>query len=145
MNLGLVSCTKSKQSYPCEASKMYSKSAYFRKAYGYAKKAYDQVCILSATYGLFFPDSRIAPYDLTLKNMTVEQRRAWANRVFNQIRKKLLPDKIDQIFFHAGKSYRELLIPKLEAVGIRCIVPLKGLSFGQQLRWYNKHDPIEFT
>jgi len=67
-SLGLVSCASSKQDYPCKASEMYSASDFFRKAYSYATKNYDFVAILSAKYGLLFPDDKIEPYDLTLKS-----------------------------------------------------------------------------
>jgi methionyl-tRNA formyltransferase len=70
--LGLVSCAKSKRSYPCTAKEMYQPSDLFRKAYGYAVKRYDLVAILSAKYGLLLPDEVIEPYDLTLNMMSDE-------------------------------------------------------------------------
>ena len=139
MKLGLVSCTKSKRNYPCKAYEMYSPSNLFKKAYSYATENYDIVAILSAKYGLVLPDDEIDPYDMTLNKMKEEQRRNWANNVFEQMRKRLDLDKIRSAYFHAGRKYREYLIPKLEATGIRCIVPLKGLSLGQQLAWYSKY------
>lgn len=57
-SLGLISCTKSKQNYPCNASAMYQASDLFRKAYSYATKNYDVVAILSAKYGLLLPDDK---------------------------------------------------------------------------------------
>jgi len=139
MELGLVACTKSKKSYSCRASEMYSVSALFRKAYSYAIKRYDLVGILSAKYGFLTADSIIEPYELTLKNMNRRERLEWAKRVFKQMQKKLDLENIKAVFFHAGKEYREFLIPKIEAAGIKCCVPLKGLSFGRQLAWYNQH------
>lgn len=138
MKLGLISCTKSKQKRPCKACEMYKPSALFRKAYSYAIKNYDRVAILSAKYGLLLPDNKIEPYDLTLKNMSVAERRTWADRVFRQMKSTLPLDKIDEAFFHAGRPYRELLIPKLETSGVKCFVPLKGLSYGRQLAWYDR-------
>ena len=72
-SLGLISCTKSKQSYSCRASEMYQASDLFRKAYSYATENYDFVAILSAKYGLLFPDDKIEPYDLTLNDMSSQQ------------------------------------------------------------------------
>lgn len=135
-SLGLISCTKSKQSYPCRASEMYSASDLFKKAYSYATKNYDFVAILSAKYGLLFPDDRIEPYDLTLNNMKSQQRKEWAEKVFNQMQDKL-KIKAYKVFFHAGKRYREDLIPELRRIGVQCTVPLKNLSIGKQLAWYN--------
>ena len=139
MEFGLISCTKSKRSHPCRASEMYSVSPLFRKAYSYALNRYDLIGILSAKYGFLAPDYTIEPYDLTLKNMNRSKRLEWSSRVFQQMNEELDLERINAVFFHAGKEYREFLIPKIEAMGIRCYVPLKGLSFGRQLAWYNQY------
>lgn len=60
-------------------------------------------------------------------------------RVLEQMRKRLDLEKIRSAYFHTGKKYREHLIPKLELAGVKCIVPLEGLSFGRQLTWYDVH------
>ena len=139
MKLGLVSCTKSKKSYPCKAYEMYSPSNLFKKAYQYAKTHYNKVIILSAKYGLLLPDDEIEPYNLTLKTMRKKQRQEWADIVFEQMIKRLDLTKIRSAYFHAGRKYRQFLIPKLEATSIRCVIPLNGLSLGQQIAWYNKY------
>jgi len=140
VDLALISCTKSKRNYPCKAREMYSRSALFRKAYAYAERNYDRVAVLSAKYGLLLPDDQIELYDLTLKNLPASQRREWADKVFIQMKRRLKLDQIERVFFHAGKEYRRHLIPKLEKIGVQCITPLEGLSFGQQLAWYDQHD-----
>jgi cytoplasmic iron level regulating protein YaaA (DUF328/UPF0246 family) len=138
-SLGLISCTKSKQSYPCKASEMYLPSDLFRKAYSYAVKNYDFVAILSAKYGLLFPNDKIEPYDLTLNNMNAKEKKEWAERVFKQMKSRLKLRDFTEVLFHAGKKYREHLIPKLENLGIHCEVPLEHLGIGEQMAWYNKH------
>jgi cytoplasmic iron level regulating protein YaaA (DUF328/UPF0246 family) len=82
---------------------MYSASNLFRKAYAYATKNYDFVAILSAKYGLLFPDDEIEPYDLTLNTMKSQQRKDWAKKVFTQMKNRLKLNDFDKIFFHAGK------------------------------------------
>ena len=119
---------------------MYQASDLFRKAYSYATKNYDFVAILSAKYGLLFPDDKIDPYDLTLNDMSSKERKEWAESVFNQMTVKLKLQDFDKVLFHAGKKYREHLIPKLEKVGIRCEIPLEGLGIGEQKAWYKEHD-----
>lgn len=138
-SLGLISCTKSKQKHPCKASEMYQASDLFRKAYFYATKNYDFVAILSAKYGLLFPDDKIKPYDLTLNDMNSEQRKRWTEKVFNQMKSRLKLEDFGEVFFHAGKKYRERLIPKLENLGINCESPLENLGIGKQKAWYIKH------
>ena len=117
---------------------MYFPSDLFSKAYAYAEQKYDFVAILSAKYGLLFPNDEIEPYDLTLNNMGVLERREWAKKTFTQMKNKLQLKDFDKIFFHAGKKYREHLIPKLENLGVKCEIPLKGLRFGEQLAWYKE-------
>ena len=138
-SLGLISCTKSKQSYPCKASEMYSASDLFRKAYAYTVKKYDFVAILSAKYGLLFLDDEIEPYNLTLNNMTSDEVREWSERVFRQMNSRLDLRDFGKAFFHTGKKYRQNLILKLEELGVKCEVPLKNLGIGKQLAWYKEH------
>lgn len=136
--LGLISCTKKKQNYGCKASEMYSASDLFNKAYDYCTKKYDAVAILSAKYGLLLPNDEIEPYDLSLKYMSSEEREAWAERVFKQMKSRLNLE-VGKVYFHAGENYREHLILKLEEIRISCEAPLKNLVFGKQKAWYKEH------
>lgn len=138
--LGLISCTKTKQKHRCEASEMYSASDLFKKAYKYCTKEYDAIAILSAKHGLLLPHDKIEPYDLTLKDMNSEEREAWAERVFKQMKCRLNLKDLDKVYFHAGEYYREPLMPKLEEVYISCEAPLKNLTFGKQKAWYKERD-----
>ena len=117
---------------------MYLPSALFRKAYHYSRRHYDSIAILSAKYGLLLPDEGIEPYELTLNKMGKEKRKNWAVRVLNQMEEKIGLGNIEEVYFHAGMKYREFLMPKLESGGISCRVPLEGLQFGHQLRWYDR-------
>ena len=118
---------------------MYLPSDFFRKAYSYATENYDFVAVLSAKYGLLFPDDKIEPYNLTLNNMNASRRKEWARKVFIQMKNRLKLEDFGEVFFHAGKKYREHLVPKLENLGIRCEVPLEHLGIGEQMGWYNKY------
>lgn len=138
-SLGLISCTKKKQNYSCIALEMYSASDLFRKAYSYAMKEYDFVAILSAKYGLLFPDEKIESYNLTLNDVSSEEVKEWSEKVFNQIEKRLKLSDFDKVFFHAGKKYRQYLISKLEKKGLHCEAPLSNLGIGKQKAWYKEH------
>lgn len=140
MSLGLISCTKKKQNYPCKASEMYSASDLFRKALAYAVKKYDFVAILSAKYGLLLPDDKIELYNLTLNDLNADEVKSWSNKVFEQMSNRLNLHDFDKMFFHAGKKYGQYLIPKLEKIGIKCEAPLKNLGIGKQKAWYKEHD-----
>jgi len=119
---------------------MYSASDLFKKAFAYCTKKYDNVAILSAKYGLLLPHDEIEPYDLTLNDMSSEEREAWAERVFKQMKSRLNLKDIDKVYFHAGKYYREHLTPKLEEVCIACEDPLESLGFGKQKAWYSARE-----
>lgn len=119
---------------------MYSASDLFRKAYAYCKKKYDQVAILSAKYGLLLPDDEIEPYNITLNDISIEEKKAWSEKIFEQMQTRLCMDDYGKVFFHAGKNYREFLIPRLKKAGLKIEVPLGNLPIGKQLAWYKSHD-----
>lgn len=119
---------------------MYSASDLFRKAYAYCSKKYDSVAILSAKFYLLLPDEEIEPYNVTLKDLTINQMRNWSDRVLEQMTWKIGLNDIGKVHFHAGKRYRQYLIPKLEKMSIKCEVPLENLGIGKQLAWYKGHD-----
>jgi len=144
MSLGLISCTKSKANVKCKASEMYMPSQLFRAAFAYTKDKYDIVAILSAKYGLLLPTDEIEPYNTTLKTLNIQQRKKWAEKVMNQIKERIDLSNIKECFIHAGKEYRQYLIPLLEGSGIKCRIPLQGLPIGKQIQWYKlrtKNDP----
>ncbi|WP_342042868.1 DUF6884 domain-containing protein [Bacillus sp. OTU2372] len=129
----LISCSKVKKDYPCPAKEMYMESQLFRKAIHYIEKQdFNDWYILSAKYGLLNKETFIEPYDVTLNNMNAGERKELTENVYKQIL-KLEPL---QLYFYAGKKYREYLIPLLEKKGIQCYVPLEGLGIGEQLSFY---------
>ena len=138
MELGLIASTKQKQEYPCKARTMYSVSQLFSLAFEYAQKRYDEIGFLSAKYGLLLPDDQIQPYDIAIRSMTTAHRMRWADLVFRHIQEKFEPTWDDLVYFHTGKPYREFLQPKLEEIGIECIIPLEGKGIGQQIAWYRE-------
>ncbi len=128
MRIALVSCTKSKLSHACPARDLYTASALFRKARAYCERHYDAWYILSAKYGLVHPDTVIAPYDVTLKNMARPERQAWGRRVSAQLQQL----GTHTFYAHAGRDYIEYL------VGVELFNVLDDLSLGHRLRWYNE-------
>ena len=137
-SLGLVTCAKTKRNYPCKASQMCSPSILFTKAFDYASNKYDAVAILSGKYGLLLPGEEIEPYNRFLNDLPVRKVKDWTTMVFKQMKRKLNLNEFREVYFHAGKRYRQYLIPMLEKNGIKCEVPLKNLGIGKQLQWYNE-------
>ncbi|UYG95340.1 DUF6884 domain-containing protein [Cytobacillus firmus] len=98
---------------------------------------YDKWYVLSAKYGLLGQHDVIEPYDLTLNNMKVSERKEWSELVIKQIEKLEL--NITKIDFYAGEKYRDYIIPALVQKGIVSNVPLQGKGIGEQLSFYTTH------
>ena len=130
--LYLVSCVSQKQPTPMAAKDLYI-SSWFKKAHRFAEGTGRPWFVLSAKYGLIHPDRLIAPYELTLNNMAVKNRRRWADKVLVQLEPHL--EGVDTVAFLAGLRYREFLAPALRNYGNRVCVPMEGLRFGEQLQW----------
>jgi hypothetical protein len=128
--IGLISCVKTKLDKPAKAKDLYI-SDLFKKQYLYSIRNYDLTFVLSAKHGLLELDEVIKPYELTLNSFTEKEKKIWAYRVIKQLKAKT-DIKNDVYYIHAGINYRKYIIQKLKNYHI----PLKGLSFGEQLRFY---------
>jgi hypothetical protein len=125
----LIACVKSKLDRPAPAGELYT-SPLFRKNLAYARSLQpDHIFVLSAKYGLLELDQVIAPYELTLKSLSTQQRRDWARHVLAGLERKT-DLRRDRFIFLAGQAYRQHLLPYLANFEI----PLLGLSIGQQLQ-----------
>lgn len=137
IRIGLVGCVKKKVNMRSRAKDLYI-SNLFIKARKYVEIHYDKWFILSAKHHLVEPETYIEPYDETLNEKTVKERKEWSKIVFNQIKDKLPNPSEYELYFHAGVRYREFLIPLLTEAGYSCKVPLKGMGIGEQLSWYKR-------
>lgn len=134
--ISLVQCVSKKKDSPSRAKNLYT-SPFFVNASAYAMKTSDKWFILSAKYGLVEPREVIKPYDVTLKNMSAGERKAWADRVFSELKPYL--NKNDKVVMLAGVIYRKDLIKKIEDFGCEIKIPLKGLRIGEQVSWLKKN------
>lgn len=129
----LIACCKRKQDHRCPASQLYQGDL-FKKSLAYAQTlGPDAVYILSAKHGLVSLDDLLVPYEQTLNRMPVKERRDWAQRVLDQLRKVCDLDK-DRFTILASSRYREGLIPAM----LNVKVPMVGLGIGKQLGWLKK-------
>ena len=103
-----LSCVSEKNDHKCAAKDLYI-SPLFQKSYAYAQKLNpDKIYILSAKYFLLDLDDQVSPYDLTLKNMSADERRQWTEKVIEMSKKKGIKQD-DEVIFLAGKAYTEYL------------------------------------
>jgi len=128
MTIGLIACCATKQENECYAKDMYI-SPLFRMSREWIEKQGVPWFILSAKYGLLNPEQKIEPYNLTLSQLTRQQRQQWASYVRRQIDKSI---GNQPLLVLAGTLY-------LEATrGHVVIDPLKGLPIGKRLQKLKK-------
>lgn len=126
--IALISCSKSKQNYPCPARELYAPSQLFSLSYQYAKKVADEVYVLSARYGLLAEEDVVAPYDLTLTDLPEHRQRDWANYVLRQMGERFDLNR-DVFVILAGRNYYKNLLPHL----VHTTLPLGNLRIGPRL------------
>ena len=131
----LVSCVSEKHNRPMPACELYC-SAWFQKARAFVARQVGEWFILSAKYGLVAPDRVIAPYNETLNEKTVAERREWSKKVVQELLIRCPTERL--IVLLAGEKYREFLLPALSEVGFSVRVPMEGLRIGEQLHWLSE-------
>lgn len=124
----LVACVAGKNTKPAPAKDLYD-SDLFHKSMAYANKLTDEdnIYILSAKHHLLPVNKVIAPYDMTLKDFTAEEKQEWSDIVLNDLKKRYDINKTKFVFL-AGEAYKKYLEPELP----HTVSPLKGLRIGQQ-------------
>ena len=133
----LLSCVSKKSPHKTKAKDLYI-SPLFVGSLRYARSLKpDDILILSAKYGLLELDKEIDPYDMTLKDMSPAQARAWADKVLEQLKKQADLQR-DHFIFLAGEKYRKYVAPHLASYE----VPLQGMAIGKQLQYLamQKHE-----
>ncbi len=82
--IGLVGCGARKLARPAPARELYT-GTLFRLSSAYAERVCDEWYVLSALHGLVRPDVVLEPYDLTLTDVSIVGRRAWAAGVLARL------------------------------------------------------------
>ena len=135
LHIGLVACSRSKLSWSAPARNLYV-SPLFRAARAYSERHYGprRWLILSALHGLVDPETVLAPYDLSLRQLSAREREAWGNRVAVELADRFPAGTV--LWFHAGALYRDAIA---SVVPHQVRSPLAGLAIGQRLAWYRRH------
>ena len=108
MNI-FLSCTKEKAKQRCKAREMYMPSSLFAKSYTYAKSLNpDKMYILSAKHHLLPLSREIEPYNITLNDASVEERKEWTEEVLKQMKAAHI-DFNAKTYFFCGENYIEFL------------------------------------
>jgi len=155
--LMLIGCTKNKHDVgynPTTGGRVVPEQLYksplFSKRLDYAEERGLRWAVLSAKYGVWFPNIALKPYDKTFAEMHAAEIAAWHVGVAMRLIEELwepfnLKESNDSlkpceltIEIHAGSDYCHPLTEILTAIGIKVELPLKGLGIGEQLAWYGK-------
>jgi len=94
--------------------------------------------VLSALHGLIEPHAVIAPYEYTLNEVGVSERRQWAQKVLGKLFPLIASE--GKIILFAGQRYREFLIGPLKRHGLEVTVPMEHLTQGRQLSWLSEQE-----
>jgi hypothetical protein len=139
MEIGLISCTKSKREQAAKPAELYMESAFFRKAREYVEANHDSSYILSAKHHLLDPDGPpIEPYNETLSGASADTKREWSRTIYDQLQREGLLADGNRLVFHAGRDYYDELLPLLDDTPVQTETPTDGLQFGETLSWYNE-------
>ena len=96
--------------------------------------------ILSAKHGLLDPTRETAPYDASLRKMPVRNRKAWADKVLQELNKRM--SKKDRVIILAGNRYRYFLEDPLRKRCASVEVPMQGMPIGKQLHGSLQRPPL---
>lgn len=128
----LISCVSKKGNKKTKAKDLYE-SSLFKKSLAYGQKLNpDKIYILSAFHHLLDLDTEIEPYDLTLNNMTKNEKTTWGKVVIEQLQ-KVSDIKNDKFIVLAGQNYLTPIQNSLTNID----TPLNGKKIGERLQYLN--------
>lgn len=130
MTIILVGCGKKKLERAAEARDLYT-GELFKKARAWAERHGDQWFILSALHGLTSPGERLAPYDVSMRDLLPREKSAWGFAVRQELMRLGLWDA--EIVFLAGREYEGAVLGAPNVVK-----PLEGMEIGQRLSWLKR-------
>ena len=131
----LISCSSEKESTATTAEQLYI-SSLFKKSLARAKKLNpDAIYILSDNYYLLKLEDKVEYYDISIKDMSSEEKKAWGEKVIAKL-KQVADLKNDKFIILAGENYLKQILPHISSENIE--LPLKGQKRGVRLRTLNE-------
>lgn len=127
----LISCCGPKLDRAAAVRDIYT-SPLFKKSVRWAEAHGMPWAVLSALHGLVWPDDVIDPYDLSLKQLSAQERHSWALEVSEAFGATSTGEHVHIL---AGAAYTKPLRPLLEAAGWQVCEPLAGMQIGQRLSY----------
>ena len=137
----ILGCVKTKRAGPAKAKDLYV-SSMFAKRRRYAEACGVPWFIFSAEHGIIDPEVVIAPYDVAMSKLPIEQVQAKGRQAVDQLEALVGPLRGKTFEVHAGASYVRALQAPLARRGATLSNPLGRLRFGPQLHWYDERAGI---
>ncbi len=124
--IGLVACSKKKlpeaeknPNKKYSAQEMY-KGRIFLQAKEYAERNCEDWFILSGKYGFLEKDKEISYYNSYIKDKPASDRRIWAEKILQALKKKGFDLRKDKFVILGGRPYYENLCKHLNCTVFRC-------------------------
>ena len=133
----LIGCVSKKEERAKPAKDLYNSPLFVRRR-AYAERASRPWFVLSALHGLVAPETVLEPYNRTLREMLEAERIAWGKGVVEQLEAKLGSLQGMVFELHAGEDYARSLEAFLRSRGASVARPVRGLTIGRQLQWYDR-------
>ncbi len=133
----ILGCVSSKRSSPAKAKDLYV-SPMFAKRRRYAESTGRPWFIFSAEHGIIDPEVVIAPYDVAMAKLPVDQVRAKGRQAVDQLEALVGHLRGKTFEVHAGAAYVKSIEGPLAKRGATLLNPLRRLRFGYQLQWYDQ-------
>lgn len=131
----LIPCSKKKQKIKVKAKDLYA-SSLFKKGKRYAElRKPDAIYILSDKYHLLGLEDKVEYYDISIKDMSSEEKKAWGKEMIAQL-ERVADLKNDKFIILAGENYLKQILPHISSENIE--LPLKGQKRGVRLRALNE-------
>ena len=130
----LLMCGKNKLSHKAKARDLYT-SHRFQKSIEYAKTLtdYSNIYVLSAKHGLLGLEQEILPYDISIYEMSVQEKKTWADMVFDSLN-KVTNIKQDKYIFLTDDDYSENIILFLNNIEL----PLKDIPQDKHIDYFKE-------
>lgn len=115
--IALLSCTKDKLLYKSKVKDLYSASIHFKNTLQKIQKEnFDYIYVISAKHGVLELDQEINPYNFTLSELSVLEKRKWAKNIANQLKEKNINIRQDNFYSFLDKEYLNRLHPHLKNI-----------------------------
>jgi len=157
MIVAITNCRSMKQTYPCSAEEMYSKSYVFRAQKDLFNLAYDRYLILSSKHGLILPTKKLEPYESIhlpkVSRVKIDgdwdeaKLNAWIKEVKDKVNKLL---KIaEEVHFYVTNPYWNLIKkefkdnPKVKHISQQRNNPVGFRKYNEAIEMYKNGSPLD--